>query len=233
MKKVYTGKTKDVFEKPDGNLVFQFKDDVTGEDGVVDPGANTVMGQIKGKGKMSLEVSHHFLSLLGKAGIPTHLISADLPAGTMEVRAAQNPGTHLYPEGGLEFICRCKAYGSFLKRYRNYIAEELQNLNYLVEITLKDDQRGDPLITEDALLTLGLLQPEQLAQSKALTRKATKVIEEHLQEKGLVLVDLKFEFGLIEGEMVLIDEVSADSMRVMEDDKVLSHEEVFRRLKKY
>ena len=42
MKLVYKGKTKDVYELEDGNYLLQFKDDVTGENGVFDPGANTV-----------------------------------------------------------------------------------------------------------------------------------------------------------------------------------------------
>ena len=230
MKKIYTGKTKDLYQKPGGNLLFQFKDDVTGEDGVIDPGANTVIGQLQGKGKMSLEVSSHFLKLLGEEGIPTHLLSVDLSKGIMEAKSAQIPGQHLHSTGGLEFICRCKAYGSFLRRYANYVGEELQDLNYLVEITLKDDERGDPLINDDTILVLGILQSEQLEQAKDLTRRATQVIEKELKEKGLTLVDIKFEFGLIDGQVALIDEVSADSMRVMESGKTLSHEEVYSRI---
>ena len=38
----YKGKTKDVYALEDGNYLLKFKDDVTGVDGVFDPGANTV-----------------------------------------------------------------------------------------------------------------------------------------------------------------------------------------------
>ena len=50
MKKIYTGKTKDVFLKEDGNIVLRFKDSVTGSEGVIDSGANEVIGEVAGKG---------------------------------------------------------------------------------------------------------------------------------------------------------------------------------------
>jgi len=230
VKKIYTGKTKDVLQKDNGNLLFRFKDEVTGEDGVVDPGANTVMGEIKGKGKMSLGLTRYYFKLLDNNGVPNHMISADLEEGTMEVKSALMPGHKQDPTGGLEFICRMKAYGSFVRRYQKY-AEKMQKLPYLVEITLKDDDRGDPLINDDALLALGILNEAQLSRSKELTRKAAEVIEGDLREKGLYLVDIKFEFGLVGDEVVLIDEVSADCMRVMDaDGQVLSHEEIYQRV---
>jgi len=235
VEKIYTGKTKDVFKKPDGNLLFQFKDDVTGENGVVDPGANTVMGQIGGKGRMSLELSQYYFTILKNHGIPTHFISANPEEGTMEVKNADLPGNNKDSTGGLEFICRLKAYGSFLRRYQKHIKEELQNLPYLVEITLKDDERGDPLINDDAIQALGILTEKQLTQGKVFTRKAAEIIEGDLRKKNLQLVDIKFEFGLLnenqEKKMVMIDEVSADCMRVMDqNNQTLSHEEIFKKV---
>ncbi len=230
MEKIYTGKTKDVFKKENGNLLFYFKDDVTGEEGIVDPGANQVMGQIKGKGKMSLEMSNYFFQVFLNKGVPTHFILADLENNSMEVKETRLPGGHLSASAGLEFISRQKAYGSFLRRYKKYIREELQPLNYLVEITLKDDERGDPLINDDTLLELGILNENQLKQGKELTRRAARIIEEELIQKELYLVDIKFEFGLLNKEVVLIDEVSADCMRVMDSqNRVQSHEEIYRK----
>ena len=54
MKLIYNGKTKDVYQKKDGNIVLKFKDDLTGEDGVFDPGANTVGLTVEGAGKSGL-----------------------------------------------------------------------------------------------------------------------------------------------------------------------------------
>ncbi len=231
MEKVYTGKTKDVYQKEDGNLMFYFKDDVTGADGVVDPGANSVMGQIKGKGKMSLELTYHFFKIMQDEGIDTHFVSADLDQSAMEVKATRLPGQHIAKDAGLEFICRCKAYGSFIRRYQKYVQNELQDLNYLVEITLKDDERGDPLINDDTLIALDLLNREQIEKAKDLTRRCAQVVERELSKKELQLIDIKVECGLQGNDIIIIDEVSADSMRVMDNSgNTLSHEELYSKL---
>ena len=231
MEKIYTGKTKDVFKHSQEKLMFYFKDEVTGENGVIDPGANSVLGQISGKGRMSLELSQYYFNLLEKNSVPTHFIKAIPAEGYMEVKNARPPGEHLSPTGGLEFICRLKAYGSFVKRYQKYVKEELQELPYLVEITLKDDEKGDPLINDDAIVALDILSENQLFQGKQYTRQASKVIAHDLEQKGLSLLDIKFEFGLYGNDVILIDEVSADAMRVMDQSqKILSHQEIYQQV---
>lgn len=226
--KIYSGKTKDIYTLPNGNLRLVFKDDVTGEGGVIDPGANTVIGQVEGKGRMSLAMTDYFFKQLHAAGIPTHLVSVDLEHNAMEVKRADPPGKATSGTGGLEFICRTMAYGSFVRRYQKYIKETQQKLDYLVEITLKDDERGDPLINDDAVVALGLLTRPQLEQAKDLTRRIARIVEADLRDKELTLVDMKIEVGLIEDEVVLIDEVSADAMRVMDrDGKMLDHKTLY------
>ncbi|NLK01122.1 MAG: phosphoribosylaminoimidazolesuccinocarboxamide synthase [Clostridia bacterium] len=224
MKIYIDGKTKTVYEKPDGNLILKFKDDVTGEGGQADPGANQVLGAVEGKGRSSLLLSQHFFALLERKGIETHYISADPKENTMEVKRAKPYGQ------GLEFICRLRAYGSFLRRYGKY-ARELQPLNHLVEITIKDDDRGDPLINEDTVVELNLMTQEDLAKAKKLTRRATRVVEESLAENGLTLIDIKFEFGSVDGRIVLMDEVSGDCMRVMDHDgDFLAQKDLYRKM---
>ncbi len=153
MKLVYKGKTKDVFVLEDGNYLLQFKDDVTGTDGVFDPGSNTVGLSIEGAGRAGLRLTEFFFKKLNEQSIPTHFISADIEKATMTVQPATLFGK------GLEVICRFRAVGSFLRRYGEY-AKEAQALDAFVEVTLKDDQREDPPITKDALAMLGLLSAE-------------------------------------------------------------------------
>ena len=117
MKEVYKGKTKDVFALDNGNYLLKFKDDVTGSNGVFDPGANTVGLSIDGIGRANLEVSIYFFEILKKAGVKTHDVSANLEDATMEVLPATNFGK------GLEVICRNRAVGSFLRRYGAYVQE--------------------------------------------------------------------------------------------------------------
>src|SRR5690554_2170658 len=111
--KIYSGKTKDLYALPNGNVRLVFKDDVTGEDGVIDPGANTVIGQVEGKGAKSLAMTDYFFKCLHAAGVPTHLVRVDLDQSAMEVRRAEPLGKDINGAGGIEFICRTRPWGSF------------------------------------------------------------------------------------------------------------------------
>lgn len=210
MKKVYTGKTKDVFELDNGNFVLKFKDDCTGEDGKFDPGANTVGLQIKGIGQKNLAMSVMFFERLKHAGIATHYVSADIENATMEVLPAKVFGK------GLEVICRYRAVGSFIRRYGDYI-ENGAKLDEYVEMTFKDDAKGDPLVTPDGLAALGVMSLSQYEETKQLTRKITRVVADTLAEKGVELYDIKFEFGINDGRVVLIDEIASGNMRAYRD----------------
>ncbi|MFY9175288.1 MAG: phosphoribosylaminoimidazolesuccinocarboxamide synthase [Peptococcia bacterium] len=212
MKLVYKGKTKDVYELEDGNYLLQFKDDVTGENGVFDPGANTVGLTIEGAGKAGLRLTKYFYERLNNMGIPTHFISADLENATMTVKKAS-----LFGEG-LEVICRFRAVGSFLRRYGKY-AEDGQPLDAFVEVTLKDDDRNDPPISEDALDMLGILSKEEYQILKNLTQRIAAFVKDELAEKGLELYDIKFEFGRVgeDRHIALIDEISGGNMRAYQN----------------
>lgn len=212
MEKVYQGKTKDVYKLENGNYLLKFKDDVTGTDGVFDPGANTVGLTIEGIGKAGLRLTEMFFEKINAAGIPTHFVSADIEAGTMEVLPAQVFGK------GLEVVLRYKAVGSFLRRYGMY-CKEGQDLDAFVEITLKDDDREDPPITEDALAMLGLLTHEEYVTLKEATKKIAAIVRDELKKKGIDLYDIKFEFGRVgeDRHIALIDEISGGNMRAYKD----------------
>ncbi|HHT73407.1 MAG TPA: phosphoribosylaminoimidazolesuccinocarboxamide synthase [Firmicutes bacterium] len=211
MKLVNAGKTKNVYVLADGSFLLEFKDDVTGVDGVFDPGANQVGLTIKGAGQAGLRLSKHFFELLKAKGIPTHYLSADLDRGTMQVKPGEVFGK------GIEVICRFRAVGSFLRRYGAYVTEG-QPLDALVEVTIKDDARQDPLINPDALEMLGILSPGEYEVLKGLTQKISRMIKEELASKGLELYDIKLEFGRDEaGQIMLIDEISGGNMRVYKE----------------
>jgi len=211
LKLKFSGKTKDVFENADGSYTLALKDDATGKDGVFDPGENAVGLTIEGLGRASLRLTRHYFDLLAAAGIPTHFLDCDLDAVSMRVRPAEVFGQ------GLEFVCRRRADGSFIRRYGAYI-EQGAPLDYLVEVTLKDDLRADPPITKDALLALGLLSEAEYEICKALTRQITKLIASDLSARGLELHDIKFEFGKHGDDILLIDEISGGCMRVYRDN---------------
>lgn len=214
MELIYTGKTKDVYRLDDGNYMLKFKDEATGADGVFDPGSNTIGLTIEGAGRAGLRLTRFFFEALKEQGIPTHYIDADIEAATMTVKPAVLFGK------GLEVICRLRAVGSFLRRYGDYV-QEGASLNYYVEITLKDDAREDPLITEDALDMLGILSKAEYQVLKDLTRKITAVVQSELAKKDIELYDIKFEFGRVgqDQQIVLVDEISGGNMRAFKDGK--------------
>ena len=214
-KLVYSGKTKDVFALENGNYLLKFKDDCTGKDGVFDPGENSVGLTIEGVGDVNLRMSIYFFEKVNAAGIKTHYVSADLENTTMEVLPAKAFGH------GLEVICRHKAVGSFIRRYGDYI-EDGADLPAYVETTFKNDEKGDPLVTKDALVALGVLSEEQYDDIKTMTQQITQIVADDLKEKGLVLYDIKFEFGYDkDGKVMLIDEIASGNMRVYKDGKYI------------
>ena len=212
---VYTGKTKNVFALDNGNYLLKFKDDCTGKDGVFDPGENSVGLTIDGVGDVNLRMSIYFFEKVNAAGIKTHYVSADLENTTMEVLPARVFGH------GLEVICRHKAVGSFYRRYNEYI-EEGADLPAYVETTFKNDELGDPLVTKDGLIALGVMTAEQYEDIKVMTQQITQIVADDLKEKGLVLYDIKFEFGYdADGKVMLIDEIASGNMRVYKDGKYI------------
>lgn len=216
MKLVYTGKTKNVYALEDGNYLLKFKDDATGENGIFDPGANTVGLTIEGAGQAGLRLTKYFFDILKQHGIPTHYIDANIEEATMTVK----PATHFGK--GLEVICRFRAVGSFFRRYKTYVSEG-QPLDAFVEITLKDDQLGDPPITKDALEMLGILTAQEYEIIKELTQKIAKIIKAELAKKDIELYDIKFEFGRVgeNKEITLIDEISGGNMRAYKNGKYI------------
>ena len=215
MKKIYTGKTKDVYSLENGNVLLKFKDDCTGKDGVFDPGENTVGLTIEGIGKENLKTSVYYFELLKEAGIKTHYVSANIEEGTMEVLPGKVFGH------GLEVICRLVATGSFIRRYGEYIANGTKLEGGYVECTFKNDEKGDPLVTSEGLAALGVMSEELFKQMKEQTLKITKIVADDLKKIGLDLWDIKFEFGYNNDEVILIDEIASGNMRVYQGDKIV------------
>ena len=215
LKLLYTGKTKNVYALPNGNCLLKFKDDCTGKDGVFDPGENSVGLTIEGVGDVNLRMSIYFFEKINAAGINTHYVSADLNNTTMEVKAAKVFGK------GLEVICRYKAVGSFYRRY-SYYCELGQDLPAYVETTFKNDEKGDPLVTKEGLIALGVMTAEQYDNLVDMTQKITKIVADDLKEKGLDMYDIKFEFGYdADGNVMLIDEIASGNMRVYKDGEYI------------
>ena len=89
-------------------------------------------------------------------------------------------------------------------------------------MTFKDDAKGDPLVTKDALVALGVMTDEQYDTMKKMTQEITQIVADDLKEKGLILYDIKFEYGYdANGNVMLIDEIASGNMRVYKDGQYI------------
>ena len=209
MKKIYEGKTKDVLvDEASGDYYLFFKDSATGKDGVFDPGFNTVGGSVEGKGKTGLAITKYFFELMEDAGIPTHYLGADVDAGLMKVRAVTVPP--------LEFILRYYTAGSMCRRFS--IEPGIAFEPPYLEVTLKDDDQGDPLISERLCLMKGFMEPGEYDKTLELLVHVGEVLRAELDELGLKLIDFKIELGFdADRNIVLADEVTPDIWRVQDE----------------
>ena len=62
------------------------------------------------------------------------------------------------------------------------------------------------------------MSDKQYDDIKEMTQKITQIVADDLKEKGLILYDIKFEFGYApDGSVMLIDEIASGNMRVYKD----------------
>ena len=210
MKTLYSGKTKDVLLDEENNIVhLLFKDSMTGENGVFDPGSNTVGGSVEGKGKIGLAISKYFFELMEKNGIPTHYLGADAEKGLMKVRNLTVPK--------LEFVLRYYTAGSMCRRFT--LEEGIPFDPPYAEVTLKDDIQGDPLISERICLMKGLLKEGQYDEAQAIVLKVGEVLKSELASLDWTLIDFKIEVGYDEnGKIYVADEITPDIWRIRDEN---------------
>lgn len=208
MKTLYTGKTKNVLvDEETGAVSLLFKDDATGENGVFDPGSNTVGGSVANKGKAGLEISSYFFELMERAGVPTHYLGADLDAGIMRVRKLTVPP--------LELVLRYQTAGSMCRRFS--LEKGIPFDPPYLEVTLKDDAQGDPLISERLCLMKGLLKEGQYDEALGVLLKVGEILKKELAQMALTLIDFKIEVGYDEtGKVYVADEITPDIWRVQD-----------------
>ena len=206
MKTLYDGKTKTVMLDEETNVTHLFfKDTATGENGMFDPGYNTVGGSVKGKGNIGLRVSKYFFELMEANGIPTHYLGADLDKNLMKVRTLTVPK--------LEFVLRYFTAGSMSRRFD--LEEGIVFDPPYTEVTLKSDEQGDPLISERLCIMKGMLVPGQYDEALGVLVRVGEVLKKELAKMDLTLIDFKIEVGYDEtGKMYVADEITPDIWRV-------------------
>ncbi len=210
MKTLYDGKTKTVLlDEETGAVNLLFKDTATGENGLFDPGYNTVGGSVEGKGKIGLRISKYFFEIMEKHGIPTHYLGADLEKGLMQVRRLTVPK--------LEFVLRYYTAGSMCRRFS--LPEGIPFDPPYKEVTLKDDEQGDPLITERLCLMKDMLRPGMFDEGLRIVEQVGEILKQELAAMDLRLIDFKIEIGFDEaGKVYVVDEITPDIWRVKDQN---------------
>ena len=201
MTQIIQGKVKTVFETSEPNQVLiQYEDKVTAGNG-------RKVDFPEGKGEVCCKISEFLFKKLEERGIPTHYIST-VPVSIMCCKRVE-----IIP---IEVVVRNIAAGSIV---RQTTLEEGQIINWpLVEFYLKDDEKDDPLLTEDRVKLMGYGDEIRLLQQQA--REINAILKETFNNIGLTLVDFKLEFGYdTEGNLLLADELSPDGMRLWKDGK--------------
>lgn len=194
---IYEGKAKKIYRsEEEDKLIIHYKDDATAFDG-------KKKGKIKSKGKYNLEISNIFFMLLEDNDIKTHLIRQINDTDILVKKVDIIP---------IEVVLRNVAAGSLAKRLG---LEEGTKLNRpILEYYYKDDELGDPLINRYHIIERNLATEGQLKLLDILGFKINKILTNFLEDKDLILVDFKLEFGLDENNnIILADEISPDTCR--------------------
>jgi phosphoribosylaminoimidazole-succinocarboxamide synthase len=196
--KLYEGKAKILYSTDDSEILLsRFKDDATAFNA-------QKRGTIQGKGEINCAISAHLFQLLEAHGVRTHFI--DRPSPTeMRVRAVT-----IVP---LEVVVRNIAAGSLCHQTGLPLGMVLPHP--LVEFYYKNDSLGDPLLTRDRLLLMGLATPDQVDQLQAKALQINEILSDFFQQCGITLVDFKLEFGIDSTQTLLLaDEISPDTCRL-------------------
>ncbi len=202
LKKVYEGKAKILYEYngSDDKLITYFKDDATAFNG-------QKKGTIINKGEYNNAISVSLFKLLKNNGIESHFIEK-LSDKEMLVYNLK-----MFP---VEFVVRNYTAGSLAKRMG--VEEGVKLLSPVVELYLKNDELGDPMINETYIEAFDLGNTENVLEAKDTAIKINEILKNFFDKNGLLLVDYKLEFGVLNGKTLLADEITPDTMRLW--DKV-------------
>ena len=193
----YQGKSKSLQEDKNKDLLqMTFTDHITAGNGEK---ADSLLG----KGAVTAAISHLLYKYLAKHGIETHMV-AELDAVTVLVKKAE-----IIP---IEIIVRNIAAGSFSKKYG--VAEGTELIHPSVEFSVKSDALGDPMINKSQITAIGLAKEEDLDRMIALSLEINQLLSAAFAQAGISLIDYKLEFGLVESNVILCDEISPDSCRL-------------------
>ena len=193
--KLVEGKVKTVFETDEKDKVLiKYDDRVTAFNG-------EHIEYPRDKGATCCMISAFLFEKLEKVGIKTHYI--ELPTFNTMLCHKVN----IVP---VEVICRNRAAGSIIEHTEGLEEGQLFDPP-IIEFFLKDDYKGDPLLTLDRLRLMGIDPEPFILRTTSINWELQKIFD----KIGMDLIDFKLEFGYDDsGGLNLADEISPDSMRL-------------------
>ncbi|AGH38391.1 Phosphoribosylaminoimidazole-succinocarboxamide synthase [Bibersteinia trehalosi USDA-ARS-USMARC-188] len=198
MQKLYEGKAKALYttDNPDELLVV-YSNQATAFNG-------EKKAQIEGKGVLNNKISSLIFQWLNAQQIPTQFVKQVDETSQIVRKLTIVP---------VEAIVRNRVAGSFAKRMG---LEEGKTLNHpIVEFCYKDDALGDPMVNNSQLSALGIATMDELQEIEKLSLQVNEKLVELFDAIGIILVDIKFEFGKTsDGQIILGDEISPDTSRL-------------------
>jgi phosphoribosylaminoimidazole-succinocarboxamide synthase len=214
-KKVYHGKVRDVYNIGEKLLVMVASDRISAFDVVLPEG-------IPYKGQVLNQIASKFLDATADI-VPNWKLATPDPMVT--VGHYCNP----FP---VEMIIRGYLTGSSWRTYKtgareicgvpvhDGLKEHECFIEPIVTPTTKADKGHDEDISKEEIIAQGLVSADDYAKLEDYTRKLFKRGTEIAAEKGLILVDTKYEFGKVGDQIYLIDEIhTPDSSRYFYADK--------------
>ncbi|MCL2608876.1 MAG: phosphoribosylaminoimidazolesuccinocarboxamide synthase [Treponema sp.] len=210
--RLYEGKAKELFATDrEGILLLAYKDSVTAFNG-------EKKDTMPGKGRLTNEISALLFRRLAEAGIASHFIEKISETEQLVRKVRIIP---------LEVVVRNVTAGSLAKRLG--LAEGRHLAEPVVEFYYKNDDLGDPLLTVDHVLLLGLADERRIAELRERALEVNRVLRSVFAGIGITLVDFKLEFGLAGDELVLADEISPDTCRLWDSGGEKLDKDVYRR----
>ncbi|MEO1243844.1 MAG: phosphoribosylaminoimidazolesuccinocarboxamide synthase [Pseudomonadota bacterium] len=200
-KQIYEGKAKILFEGPEpGTIIQYFKDDATAFN-------NQKKAVLEGKGVLNNRISEFVMLGLERIGVPTHFMKR------LNMREQLVRHVEIVP---LEVVVRNVAAGSLCKRLGLENGAVLPRS--IIEFYYKNDDLGDPLVSEEHITAFNWANPQEIDDMMALALRTNDFLSGLFAGVGIKLIDFKVEFGRqYEGEMmrlIVADEISPDSCRL-------------------
>lgn len=193
---LYSGKAKTIYKTDDPEtLIAEFRNSLTAFNG-------EKKGEMEKKGYYNAQISKKLFEMLELEGTKTHYIEmlSDIDMLVKKVEIIK-----------IEVIVRNIAAGSITKRYS--MKEGTVFESPVLVFDFKSDEYGDPMLNDDIALALGLATREELAILRKLALRINELLVPYLDERGIILPDFKLEFGRVDGEIILADEISCDTCR--------------------